>query len=123
MEIIENVLDELRRERKVRMVLADDDIEDYIKLDLEGLTLETEDLDPQIAKILESKKKFKDEMNQTVSVMRLGYMYTVLKACHPGRATMLGAEAFKLKVLRLEKDDRKDAADGVSKNLKRGLDS
>jgi len=29
-EIIENVLDELRRERKIKMVLADSNIEDYI---------------------------------------------------------------------------------------------
>lgn len=34
-EIIENVMDELRRERKIEMVLADDNIEEYIKLDLE----------------------------------------------------------------------------------------
>lgn len=34
-EIIEDVLDEIRRERKTQMVLADEDIEEYITLDLE----------------------------------------------------------------------------------------
>ena len=33
-DIIENVMDELRRERKTAMVLADEDIEEYILLDL-----------------------------------------------------------------------------------------
>lgn len=33
-DIIENVMDELRRERKISMVLADAEIEEYIKLDL-----------------------------------------------------------------------------------------
>lgn len=33
-EIIESVMDELRRERKIRMVLMDDEIEAYIKIDL-----------------------------------------------------------------------------------------
>ena len=33
-DIIESVMDELRRERKIRMVIADADIEEYIKLDL-----------------------------------------------------------------------------------------
>jgi hypothetical protein len=50
-------------------------------------------------------------------------MYTVLKACYPGRAAMLSAEAFKIKVLKLEKDDMRDAASGVKKNLRKGLSS
>ena len=35
-------MDELRRERKIAMVLADSDIEEYIKLDLTGSTEEDE---------------------------------------------------------------------------------
>ena len=43
-EIIQDVLDELRRERKTSMVLADDDIEEYVDLDLvEGETLDEKD--------------------------------------------------------------------------------
>ena len=43
-EIIQDVLDELRRERKTIMVLADDDIEEYVDLDLvEGETLDEKD--------------------------------------------------------------------------------
>ena len=43
-EIIQDVLDELRRERKTKMVLADADIEEYIDLDLvEAETLDEKD--------------------------------------------------------------------------------
>ena len=35
-DIIESVMDELRRERKIRMVLGDQSIEEYIQLDLSG---------------------------------------------------------------------------------------
>ena len=47
-EIIENVMDELRRERKIKMVLADSGIEEYIKLDLEGVSLESEEIIPEV---------------------------------------------------------------------------
>lgn len=106
-EIIENVMDELRRERKIKMVLADSGIEEYIKLDLEGVTLESEDLTPEVRQVLMDKKKFKDKLCQTVSILRLGYIYKVLKMIHPGKATMLGAEAFKIKVMKLEKGETK----------------
>lgn len=52
------------------------------------------------------KKKFKDELSQTVSILRLGYMFKMLKAIHQGKATMLGAEAFKIKAMRLERGDQ-----------------
>jgi hypothetical protein len=43
-EIIQDVLDELRRERKTIMVLADADIEEYIDLDLvEGESIDEKD--------------------------------------------------------------------------------
>ena len=43
-EIIQDVLDELRRERKTKMVIADADIEEYIDLDLvEGEMLDEKD--------------------------------------------------------------------------------
>ena len=105
-EIIENVMDELRRERKIIMVLADSDIEDYIKLDLsEG---EPDDqMTPFKKRVLEDKKRFREDLAQKVSILRLGYMFKMLKAVHPAKAQMLGAEAFKLKVMKIESKDIK----------------
>ena len=37
MEIVENIMDEMRRDRKIRMVLNDDNVEQYIKLDLNSM--------------------------------------------------------------------------------------
>jgi len=105
-EIIENVMDELRRERKIEMVLADDNIEEYIKLDLENQT-EDEELSAYHKSVLEAKKVFRNQLCQKVSILRLGYMYKMLKQVHPGRANMLAAEAFKAKVMKLEKKDKK----------------
>ena len=45
-DIIIDVMDELRRERKIAMVLADAEIEQYIKLDFSNLDPNAEGLDP-----------------------------------------------------------------------------
>lgn len=34
-------------------------------------------------------------------------MLEVLRACHPGKASMLGADAFSIKALKIEKKDEK----------------
>ena len=115
-EIIENVMDELRRERKIEMVLADAEIEEYIKLDLgSGATENDEGITPFMKKVLISKRVFREQLCQKVSILRLGYMFKVLKQVHPGKATMLGAEAFMVKMKKLEKKDnrRKRFAIGI----------
>jgi len=42
LEIIENIMDEIRRDRKVRMVLADENIEEYTTIDLNNMPPEEE---------------------------------------------------------------------------------
>jgi hypothetical protein len=106
-EIIENVMDELRRERKISMVLADAEIEEYIKLDLTGVKEDDEGISLFMKKVLISKRVFREELCQKVSILRLGYMFKVLKVVHPGKATMLGAEAFMVKMKKLEKKDNR----------------
>ena len=99
-------MDELRRERKIAMVLADSDIEEYIKLDLSN-TEDDEDMTDFKKKVLREKHNFRANLAQKVSILRLGYMFKMLKAVHPGKASMLGAEAFKLKVMKIENRDSK----------------
>lgn len=91
-------MDELRRERKIRMVLGDNEIEAYIKLDLStSWDLEDPNIPPFLKKTLTEKMKFKEDLCQKVSIIRLGYIFCVLKACHPEKASMLGADAFSIK--------------------------
>ena len=107
-EIIENVMDELRRERKIAMVLADAEIEEYIKLDLGmGQSENDENISPFMKKVLIEKRMFREQLCQKVSILRLGYMFKVLKQVHPGKATMLGAEAFLVKMKKLENKENK----------------
>lgn len=102
-DIVENVMDELRRERKTKMVLDDAEIEQYIELDLaEAATMKKEDMSPFLRGIVEGKEAFKLQVCQTVSILRLGYMFKVLQAVHPGKASMLGADAFMKKVKKIE---------------------
>jgi len=106
-DIIANVLDELRRERKIKMVLADAEIEEYIKLDLSNANPDDPDMTDFKRKTLMEKKVFKEDVTQKVSIIRLGYMFKVLKAVHPGKASMLGAEAFQTKVKKAESSKNK----------------
>lgn len=53
--------------------------------------------------ILLKKKAFKSDMCQTVSIMKLGYMYRVLQQIHGSKATLLSAEAYDYKVVKIEK--------------------
>ena len=98
MDIIEAVLDDIIRERKIRMVLADADIEEYIKLDLSGHNENEEGISQFMKKVLVDKKMFKEDLCQKMSILRLGYIMRALKGVHGDKASMLGAEAFIVKI-------------------------
>lgn len=44
---------------------------------------------------------------QQLAYLRLGYMLTVLRKVHPQRASMLNAEVFRTKIIKLEQEDRR----------------
>lgn len=122
-EIIDNCLDELRRERKIEMVLQDEQIEEYIKFDMSGRSDPNEEgLTPFQRQQIIKKQKFRAVLCQKVSILRLGYMLKVLKACHPGKASMLGADAFKQKLMRLQSKDKRKS-DFKENNRKSAFES
>ena len=107
-DIVENVMDELRRERKTKMVLNDEEIEQYIEQDLvEVEKMDLKDMTPFQRKIVEEKQLFKAKLCQTISILRLGYMFKVLQAVWPGKASMLGADFFMYKVKKAERQSNK----------------
>lgn len=110
MDVIESVMDELRRERKIRMVLADAEIEQYIKLDLTNIKETDTDITPFAKAVIIEKRIFKEQLCQKVSIIRLGYMFEVLKACYPGKAQMLGADFFEAKQQKQDRVDNKRRA-------------
>lgn len=65
-QITMNVIDELRRERKILMVLNDIEVEKYINLDLSGIDLEDTDshkkLDIDLKKAIFDKLNFREHL-------------------------------------------------------------
>ena len=47
-EIISAVLDEIRRERKVKMVLSDDNVEEYVTLDMTEIDIRKNEIDSNL---------------------------------------------------------------------------
>ena len=47
-EIISAVLDEIRRERKVKMVLSDDNVEHYVGLDMTEIDIRKQEIDKNL---------------------------------------------------------------------------
>lgn len=108
-EVIENVMDELRRERKIEMVLADDNIEKYIELDFESIqSIEQIMATPYLQRIFTDKQIFRDKMCQKISILKPLYIFRMLKKVFPDKASMLSAEAFKEKVTRIENKKGQD---------------
>lgn len=107
LEIVENIMDEMRRDRKIRMVLNDDNVEQYIKLDLTNMP--PEDQQSEFEKgVLLSKDLHRDIFRQKMAILRLGYVYKMLKSIHGQQASMLNAESFKLKLIQLENRKQKN---------------
>lgn len=99
--IIEDVMDEMRRERKVRMVLADEDLEEYIELDLNNMPPEDEQTEFEKG-VVRKKLTFRKEIVQNMAVLKLAYMFAMIKKIYPETASMLNAEAFKIKMIKME---------------------
>ena len=47
-------------------------------------------------------------MCQTVSILKLGYMYRVLQQVHGSKASLLSADAFEYKVKKIERESNKE---------------
>jgi len=58
--------------------------------------------------VLEQKAFFNAELCQTVSILKLGYMWRVLQIVHGSKATILGAEAYIKRVRQIEKQKIKN---------------
>ena len=66
-----------------------------------------EGLDPFHKKAIEDKIAFRQLLCFRVSLLRLDYMFTMLNRVHPYKASMLGAEVFKVKLWKMEKREDK----------------
>ena len=99
-EIIQNVLREMRRERKIIMAITDSNyIKEYVTHDIEKYTefindsnKTIDDFDPKeyelegnpkdILKIITDKKFHKDKYIKKLSNLKLKYIFNVLRVIH-----------------------------------------
>lgn len=68
--------------------------------------------------VLEQKERFNAELCQTVSILKLGYMWRVLQIVHGSKATILGAAAYIKRVRHIEKQKQKQSVGGKGMMMK-----
>lgn len=74
-------MDEMRRDRKIRMVLDDDNVEEYVALDLGNMPPEDQQTEFEKS-VLIAKEKHRELFRQKMAIIRLGYVYQMLKNVH-----------------------------------------
>lgn len=97
-----NVIDELRRERKIKMVLNDVGVDEYINMDMTEIDLTDKDshkeLEPKVMLAIKDKLDFRNQFAQKISIIRLDYMFRVLRQVYPGKSSISDPDAFKDKI-------------------------
>jgi len=105
-----DVLDEVRKERKILMVLMDTDVDEYINFDMTEIDMLTfrdrTDLPADIKYACEQKLKFRLQLAQNVSIFRLDYMLRVMRKVFNGKYSISDPSGFKLKLKQLKKNER-----------------
>lgn len=106
-----DVLDEMRRERKILMAIRDAQIEKYIGLDITEVDLADKDshaeLPQEMLFAIQDKLEYREQLSQRTSTMRLNYMYVVLLSIYQRKCTISDPDQFIDKVRALERSDRK----------------
>ena len=110
-DIVWDVLDEVRKERKVIMALTDDTIDDYINLDMTEIDILTSqnntDITQQIKYACGEKLAFRQTLAQDVSLFRLDYILRVMRKVM-GKYTIADPSGFKQKLKIMKKRERAD---------------
>jgi len=88
-EILLDVLDEIRRERKILMVIQDDNVDQYINMDMTEIDIYTaennEGLSHDVKLACATKVAFRNELAQKISVIRLDYILRVMRKVFLGK--------------------------------------
>lgn len=107
-----DVLDEMRRERKILMAIRDAQIEKYIGLDITDINMADKeshtDLNQEILFAIQDKAEYREILSQRTSTMRLNYMYMVLMKIYQRKCTIADPDQYIDKVKALERSDRQN---------------
>ena len=97
LELLVNIMQELRKDRKIRMTIADKNVDEYIMLNLEELPPENE-RSPFLQQVLKNKVEQRREMLIQISQLQLHQVMLMLRTTFGHKATMIKGSAFQAKV-------------------------
>lgn len=108
-----DVIDELRKERKIFMVLRDKGVDQYINMKMTEVDLYDEeshaDYELDLKRAIEEKLEFRSGLAEKISITRLDYMIRMLRITGEGKYTISDPDTFKEKVKELERRERRRA--------------
>ena len=109
-EINWDVIDEMRKERKIVMVLRDLNVDEYIFLDMPEIDIYDQNLVKDVPLTLQlaiqEKLEWRERFAQKISITRLDYMLKVLRIFWDNKQTIAKPDAFRGRIKRMLKAER-----------------
>ena len=112
-DIIINVIEEMRMERKIKMVIQGKKVDEYCGVDITDIDMKAvfedqsiivnSDFDKDIQDILTEKLEFRHLFADQMSLIKLNYMFCVLQNIYGSKASISDPDAFKDKIKAIEK--------------------
>lgn len=116
-EIINDTMDEMRCERKIMMVLENRKVKEYINANMTELDLYNQDilkqqmidlgLDDEIKYMIQEKIRWRNNYAQDLSILKLDYIFRVLRVMYKNKAQIADPDAFKYKIKAMMKAQRR----------------
>lgn len=108
-----DVMDELRRERKILMVLNDEDLAHYAKTDMTEVDMLNctahDGLEPELEKLVNDKLAFRERLAMRASTTKLNYIFLTLQIIFGKEATLEEPERYASKVRKIERQELRNA--------------
>ena len=107
-DLIWDVMDEIRSERKILMVLKNDNTENYVSLDLADIDIanyqDDKSLSQDVFFACSEKVRFRKRMAvEKVGILRLDYILKVMRKVFFEKANIANPESYKAKLKSFEK--------------------
>ena len=104
-------MDEIRSERKILKVLRNDNVDSYVNLDMTEVDMldykDDKDLSFEVKLACAEKVSFRKRMAvEKVGILRLDYIFRVMRKVYFEKATIANPDSFKSKVRNLEKAEK-----------------
>jgi hypothetical protein len=119
LDILVNIIDELRRDRKIKMAINDPAaLKEYVSIDLETPIDKKKkpELAAQRKKIFEDKEQFRRDLGQNLSIIKVNFMRLAVDKFSQNKATNLDPSRFKEQKEKLDAREKSLAERGIANN-------